>query len=139
MDNNTGSTSRTIKFYSEEGVFKEWYADIPEYIAEGGTKEDLQMVAGADMLLDILSDHGKDIVVEFSDVCFNGANVLRKLEDLGEDFICASGAYYYIDNIDGKVYKDTIWLCDVLKWVFGDHPLNIYYKVSTSDKITKAK
>lgn len=128
MDSNTGSTIKTIKFYAEHGFFKDWYADIPAYIEEGGEKGDLQMVAGADVLLDMLSNDEDDITIRFSTTPFEGAEQLDRQDDLGPDFECVTGAYYWVDTIGGVFYGENIWLCDVLKWVFGEHPLTIYYK-----------
>lgn len=32
-----------------------WYIDLPEYIEQGGSKGDLEMVSGADTMLDIIA------------------------------------------------------------------------------------
>jgi len=131
MADNTGSITRTIKFYAEEQLYKDWYADIPEYIEAGGEKADLQMVAGADVLLDILSKHGDSIMVKFSNEPFEGANemsICNKKCPSGL-YDCVSGSYYFIEEIDGKTYSDAIWLCDVTLFVFnGEFPETIYYQ-----------
>ena len=38
---------KTIRFYNEDN---KWYADLPDYINAGGTKEECEMVLGADTL-----------------------------------------------------------------------------------------
>lgn len=137
MDNNTGSITKTIRFYSQGTFFKEWYADLPQYIEEGGNKEDLEMVAGADVLLDILSNEGSEVTIKLSTTEFEDSNKLAFKDDLDGDQMFESGAYYYIDNIDGKPVNDTMWLCDVTAWVFNGFPLYIYYKVMPNDKTHK--
>ncbi len=34
---------------------KEWHVDLPEYIEQGGSVGDLQMVEGADAMLDFIA------------------------------------------------------------------------------------
>jgi hypothetical protein len=36
----------------------QWFIDLPEYIANGGSKADLRMIAGADTMLDIMTGAG---------------------------------------------------------------------------------
>jgi hypothetical protein len=49
---------QTYRFI-KEGT--EWYIDLPEYIENGGSKGDLQMVEGADTMLDIISAGGDEV------------------------------------------------------------------------------
>jgi hypothetical protein len=48
----------TYKFIKEG---REWYIDLPEYLASGGSKGDLQMVEGADTMLDIISEGATEV------------------------------------------------------------------------------
>lgn len=41
-----------MKPYKFVKTGRDWYIDLPEYIAQGGTMGDLQMVDGADKMLD---------------------------------------------------------------------------------------
>ena len=47
-----------FKFYRED---TRWYVDLPEFIRNGGSKADLEMVLGADELLEELSK-GRDTI-----------------------------------------------------------------------------
>ena len=72
----------TKRFYKENGM---WYIDLPEYLEAGlGTKNNLLMVAGADTLLDILSNNGTEITIEFGDERFDGCNVQLDFNEMGK-------------------------------------------------------
>jgi hypothetical protein len=38
------------------------------------------------------------------------------------------GAYYQLMHLDNKPLQKTIWLCNVLLFVFGHLPLDIYFR-----------
>lgn len=90
-----------------------WFIDIPEWI---GNLEDLEMVCGADTLLDQLSNGESKCNLSFSDKQITDALVvLLKIEDTPE--------------IGGAVYEFGIlmvWLCGVTEWVFGYMPNTIW-------------
>lgn len=114
-----------IKFYKEKNDL--WYVDLPEYIESGGTKEDCQMVAGADDWLDVLSQGESRVVLEIQTVPFDGANSLTMDELLTDAF--GYGAYYKVEKYNGVDYPDlSIWLCPVTVYVFGEYPKTIYYR-----------
>ena len=52
-----------FKFYKED---TKWYVDLPKFIEEGGDKADLEMIAGADDMLDMLSSNGDRIELSIS-------------------------------------------------------------------------
>lgn len=115
---------RRIKF---EKTLYDWYAVIPEWT---GDRADLQMVSGADQWLDILCDGEWDVWMTISDTPFDGAEELHQTTlgriegpELGE------GAWYQVKTYFGLDFNLKIWLCDVTKFVFGDFPKTIYYKV----------
>lgn len=108
---------KIVTFYVENGL---WYADLPEYIAQGGTKEDCQMVAGADIFLDIISDCADEITLILSDEPFQGARQLT-LQHLNLDNP-QEGATYVADN------SLDMWLCPVTLFVFNHYPPIIYFK-----------
>ena len=94
----------------------QWFIDLPEW---EGEKADLQMVLGADTLLDVLSNRGYEVSLDVS------------LEKQDEDYLKLSkirdcevnGADYVITSIGHE-----LWLCDVTKFVFGGLPKTIYVK-----------
>jgi hypothetical protein len=105
---------RKIKFYKEKSG--RWYADLPEW---EGSKDDLEMVSGADALLDILAQGDEVIYAQMGDEKFPGANqlILLGLETGG-----AGGAWYLVPSVGDISFDLKIWLCDVTKFVFGTFP-----------------
>ena len=119
----------TKRFYKEDGI---WYIDLPEFLeAKLGTKSNLMMVAGADVMLDILSNNGNDITVTFSNKPIeNGKHTLVK-QRFGLDKALLNaighapveyGAYYSWKENNNQ----SVWLCPVTEHVFGNYPKTIY-------------
>lgn len=102
----------------------EWYIVLPDY---HGPKEDLQMVYGADTMLDMISKYKTevsiDVAVKFEDGNYAYHN-LRKLT-IPEQFDIG-GQWYVLEYIN-RAY--AVWLCDVTKHVFGEFPNIIQFKV----------
>jgi hypothetical protein len=110
---------RTFKFYKESD--SRWYVDLPEW---EGPKAALEMVMGADTMLDILSQGTGEVVMymstEFQERC-ERLVFLHETPDIGE------GAYYHMESYMGLEFNLDVWLCDVTKFVFGDFPKEIYF------------
>lgn len=114
---------RIFKFNREVDDFDvwRWYVELPEW---EGSKADLEMVAGADGMLECL--RGKDetsVEVVVSEKVFRSPDLyLFKVDDLGN---------YYADDLSGKFFPETlhIWLCEVTLFVFGYYPTYLYLKV----------
>jgi len=107
---------KKLKFYKKES---RWYIDYPEW---DGPVEDLEMVAGADRLLDCLGDSEVTISVSTETLMGIGWDMLAFRE------MDAGGARYtvYADVMNGE----SIWLCHVTKFVFGEFPSVIWFRVS---------
>lgn len=108
-----------IRFYKESD--NRWYADLPEW---EGLKAALEMVMGADTMLDILSEGEGDVTLFMSTTQTNNSEILTFLyetPDFGE------GAYYHMESYMGLEFNLDIWLCDVTKFVFGEFPKIIYF------------
>jgi hypothetical protein len=130
----------TKRFYKENGM---WYIDLPEFLEAGlGTKNNLLMVAGADTLLNILTDDGTEAVIEFGDERFDGCNVQLDMNEMGKDQALLDavghapvdyGAYYSAYNTQWLGYEfklSSVWLCPVTEYVFGGkYPERIYLRV----------
>jgi len=101
--------ARIFRFYKEED--NRWYIDLPEW---EGSKEDLEMVLGADVLLFNLANEQDEVYVEFGSKPFDNCHTLTHTDE----------GYYDNDAWHGP---STIWLCHVTKFVFGDYPDKIYY------------
>ncbi|MBN9296024.1 MAG: hypothetical protein J0I41_03385 [Filimonas sp.] len=111
------------KFVREEN---KWFIDLPEYIAGGGYKGDLQMVEGADKMLDIMAGESDYVNLSMAREAFADADKLILTE------ICdpiLGGGMYFIKAYDGQEINQTMWLCEVTKFVFGDLPEEIFVKV----------
>jgi hypothetical protein len=113
---------KTYRFIKEG---RDWYIDLPEFIENGGSKGDLQMVEGADKMLDVISE-GKDEVSLFIDeVSFEGSDELI-LTERCDPYI--GGGYYILKIFEGKEINQNMWLCAVTEYVFGNLPEKIFIK-----------
>ena len=110
---------KKYRFYKEQDG--SWFIDLPEWT---GSKSDLQMVAGADTMLDYMAEGNNEVSAYISEEEFEGADVLVlkcKAEDIG------SGAYYSMQNYKGIEFGLDVWLCDVTLFVFnGIFPEKIF-------------
>lgn len=109
---------KKLKFYKEYDG--RWYIDLPNWL---GNKEDLEMVCGADTMLDYIADSMDYVNLGVSEAYFDGSDELKYIglaDDLG------NGAYYRLDTYKGISIELDMWLCDVTKFVFGYFPSSIY-------------
>lgn len=104
---------KQFKFIKEED--NKWYVVLPEW---EGSKEDLEMVCGADTLLDIVSQSENLAYLTISEI--EEENIKFKLEFDKEE---ADGAWY---NLSSEYYNFELWLCKVLKYVYGYNPKILY-------------
>lgn len=107
---------RTFKF--EKNKKGEWYVVLPEW---KGPKADLQMVMGADVMLDYMSNNGDEIELTLSTHYFEGADRLDRLHNK-----VSSGCDYSLTIFEGVEINTEMWLCDVTKFVFGEFPKYIF-------------
>lgn len=102
-------------FNKEQGS---WYIDLPNW---EGTKAELQMVAGADTLLDHLSNNGTTVNVELSTekaVTTPGFQTLKRIVKTPPN-----GCVYHLGFT-------PVWLCNVTTFVFDRiFPSQIHFKV----------
>ncbi len=115
----------TINSYKFNKTGYEWYIDLPEYIEKGGSIGDLQMVEGADKMLDMMAGEEKSVTLLISDNQFDGAELLILIEKC-DPYI--GGGYYLLKNYDGKEINRKMWLCQVTEFVFGNLPEQIFLK-----------
>lgn len=114
---------RILRFYKETN---KWYVDLPDWIESGGTKEDCEMVIGADEWLDQLSKGSENITLRVSDdVILDSKLTLLAPEDLPQELVDLDlgGGFYQTDT------GHTMWLCDVTIFVFYKMPNEIYYEI----------
>lgn len=113
-----------LRFYKENS--KKWYVDIPYW---KGRKSALQMIGGADKLLDLISKGRNEIYLHYSKNKINYGNVLilkRKC--------WFNGADYKINNLDRQKIDLKVWLCNVTKFVMYDFPMKIYFREVVYDE-----
>lgn len=110
---------RTFRFYKE--FSNHWYVDLPEW---NGSKDELEMVMGADTMLNIISQGENEVYLTISLEPFNGCSILKKIEDTPE----VGGAIYLMESYKGIEYNLRLWLCEVTRFVFGYLPEKIYIK-----------
>lgn len=99
-----------------------WYIFLPLW---QGDHADLEMVAGADAMLEMLSDGEKCVTLEVSSTEFLNADKLTLVREALE---LENGAIYNVESLNGKQINMEIWLCDVTKFVLGYFPAVIYLK-----------
>ena len=95
-----------------------WFVVLPEY---GGDQEDLEMVDGADKLLDSLTTDGLYVTADVTlEEMPNGIvlNLIKHDE---------MGGTYQVENLEG--FNQDVWLCNVVHFLFGKHPEVIYFKL----------
>jgi hypothetical protein len=118
-----------MKFYREEDRsigMKQWFVDLPEY---PGLKSDLEMVAGADDLLEILGGGESEVSLRIStdEKLDDSITLLRLREEEG-----GGGAWYWYRDKRFPNEEDgfEVWLCPVMLYVFnGEYPPLIYFDV----------
>jgi len=113
---------KTYTFIKED---RKWYIDLPEYIEQGGDKGDLQMVDGADVMLDVMSGNTNEVSLIISRDQFEDSDTLQLLE------VCdpvIGGGMYLFSEYEGKNISQKMWLCAVTEFVFGDLPEKIFVK-----------
>jgi hypothetical protein len=114
-----------MKAYKFIKTGRDWYIDLPEFIEQGGTIGDLQMVDGADKMLDMMAGNDNSVSVYVAREPFEGSDILT-LTERCDPYI--GGAYYLMKKYEGQEINRTMWLCQVTEFVFGDLPEQIFVK-----------
>lgn len=109
---------KRLKFYKESD--NRWYVDLPEWT---GSKAELEMVDGADNMLEYMAEGEGQVWLVLSEQEFENAD---KLEFLRLATEIENGAFYKLDKYRGIKIGLEMWLCDVTKFVFGDFPKTIF-------------
>lgn len=102
-----------------------WFIDLPEFIEQGGSEGDLQMVEGADTMLDTIAKGSNNVQLIISKEPFEGADKLILTEKC-DPYV--GGGYYLLKYYNGIEINQTIWLCGVVEFVFKEVPQEIYLK-----------
>lgn len=109
---------REFRFYKEST--NRWYVDLPEW---NGPKSDLEMVDGADSMLEYMAEGSGEVRAILSTQKVDNVyhlKFVRETPEIGE------GAQYYLEEYLGLTINLRVWLCDVTKFVFGEFPNDIW-------------
>jgi hypothetical protein len=113
--------TQNFRFYKE--LDGRWYVELPGW---EGEKEDLEMVQGADTMLNLISGSADECLLKLSDVLFDDAEVLD-LEHIREPNL-GGGGDYLLHKYEGETTLLRLWLCEVTSYVFNGLPERIYFK-----------
>ncbi|WP_316818858.1 DUF6717 family protein [Pedobacter nyackensis] len=108
----------TFRFYKTASG--KWYIDFPEW---SGSIDDLQMVDGADTMLDRVSGYTNECYLEMSDEPFDCADKIKLVQDLTNS---VGGGNYVMETYKGEQVNHAMWLCQVTVDVFHELPDIIY-------------
>ena len=103
----------------------EWFIDLPAYLEGGGQKADLQMVAGADVMLNVIAGTDSKVELQMDTQPFAGADELILTEQCDP---VLGGGYYHLRMFEGREVVQDMWLCEVTRFVFNDIPPQIFIK-----------
>jgi hypothetical protein len=103
----------------------DWYIDLPEYIEQGGSIGDLQMVEGTDKMLDMMAGTHNTVLLTLAKEPFEGADMLELTEKCDPNI---GGGYYLMKFFEGEAINSTMWLCQVTEFVFNDIPPRIFVR-----------
>jgi hypothetical protein len=110
----------TYTFFKENGG---WHVHLPE--TKAGRQADLDLVDGADTMLNLMSDGSDEVTLTLNTEPFENAEMLELLHPC-KPFL--KGGYYLMREHDGKQVNYGMWISDVTQVVFGDVPEKIYVK-----------
>lgn len=121
---------RKYRFYKESCPItgeRKWFIDLKWFPF---SKKLLEMVAGADELLDILSEGEKEVTLQIDTYPIPFYDGKLVMYEKVEDYNLWSGRFYQgqVGFENDKTFVDVIWLCPVTLWVFLKYPKQIYYK-----------
>lgn len=103
-----------------------WYYDSPEYLEIYGkeSKGNLLMVAGADVLLEILAEGEDRVVLDVFTEPVKGEGIVTCIKQSVDEE--SAGATYFAN---GKKFLDfKFWLCPVCLYVMGEYPELMFFK-----------
>lgn len=104
-------------FLFQKDIDSRWFAVIPEW---EGERDELEMVMGADTMLDIIAQGQDEVRLTLSTEPFEGYDYILTLKEE----IYEGGTY----DLKGRYVSFDIWLCHVTKFVFGEMPQVMYVK-----------
>jgi hypothetical protein len=96
-----------------------WYIDLPDW---EGSKDDLQMVMGADTMLERFAEGEDKVTMLISETDVENTCHLKLFKQTPE---LGGGGEYTLYDINEE-YIMNVWLCKVTEHIFSKLPSNIY-------------
>ena len=109
-----------LKFFKQDG---RWYADVPEH-----SLEDNEMVLGADVFLELLSNGRSEVILNIATEERYVPWVklaMTSHDNDGAEYILSGRLIDEMEEV-GVNFPMTVWLCNVVHTVLGEHPETIY-------------
>lgn len=119
---------KPIDYTFTKDVFNNWYIELEEW---PGCRADLQMVQGADTMLDLVSQNTNEVTLMLSEEPFADAYTMNLIEVCPPNF---GGGIYLLEVYDGEEINQKLWLCTVTEWLFKRLPPVIYFTVKEPTK-----
>lgn len=115
----------TIKLSFTKEDNGQWYIDFPNWPL---SHDNLEMVAGADDMLDLLNDGSNHVCLLMSETPMNDSIELTKVYSK-----LTKGAFYTAKGIKGwgnpnAIREKQLWICPVTLTVVGHYPKKIYFR-----------
>lgn len=127
----------TLNFYKDNN---EWFLKWPEELANEPLRAELQMVLGADLMLDFLSNSGTEVSLEVTDIIEEARaedEIFKRKEGwdymIRADYVKTYTGAYYTTGVSLNV-APYVWLCPVTTLLFGSYPKIIYYKIHKNEQ-----
>lgn len=117
---------KKFRFFLSDNL---WWIDVPNYVKAGGRMEDLEMIRGADIVLNWIGEGKTELFLNMSDKEFKDARPIYKANRP-----CDEGCYYLFAATDLITDHWGFWLSDVIKYIFNGFPNVIYYKLAEDEK-----
>ena len=112
----------TYTFFRKNGG---WHVNLPTSRIRSKKKECLDLVEGADSMLNLMSDGKDKVTLALNTEPFENAELLELLSTC-QPFL--EGGYYLMREHDGKQINYEMWICDVTRLAFGDTPEKVYVR-----------
>lgn len=107
-----------FRFYKTSA--NRWYIDLPDWT---GSIDELEMVQGADTMLDLVSNYTSECHLTISNEPFEGADEITLVTDLTNSI---GGGNYFMKSYKDKVVNQQMWLCEVTTFIFNSLPQGIW-------------
>lgn len=120
---NSTINQQTFTFNREDS--DRWYIDLPDY---PGQHADLEMVSGADTMLEYVGLGRPQVTLVLSEEAFEGASQLTLIDDQSDQ--PGGGGIYLLKAYNGEEINQEMWLCEVTAWLFGKLPQVIWFKLA---------